>query len=197
MFRIRKIFPFDSNLLKTLNYLVHVTYHIDQNVIKHKPLQHLISYVNIKPRKDTESKKKTGQNNIDRHIMHWMYNGIHRKNFSKPVSKVKGKRNLNTSIKCRQEWQDIVAELVQTRAVAPSSDNWVASVDQKSQHTWLAALPQYTSGQLIRTVSEKKQSAKNNNLLLLQLACSFMQVPHIEIYMHCIFLLMRDKIGPL
>ena len=57
MFRIRKIFPFDSNLLKILNYLVHVTHHIDQNVIKHKPLQHLISYVNIKPRKDTESKK--------------------------------------------------------------------------------------------------------------------------------------------
>ena len=57
MFKIRKIFPFDSNLLKILNYLVHVTHHIDQNVIKHKPLQHLISYVNIKPRKDTESKK--------------------------------------------------------------------------------------------------------------------------------------------
>ena len=78
MFRIRKIFPFDSNLLKRLNYLVHVSHHTDQNVIKHKPLQHLISYVNIKPRKDTESKKKKkqGQNNIDRHIMHGMYNGV-------------------------------------------------------------------------------------------------------------------------
>ena len=57
MFRIRKIFPFDSNLLKILNNLVHVTHHIDQNVIKHKPLQHFISSVNIKLRKETESKK--------------------------------------------------------------------------------------------------------------------------------------------
>ena len=61
--------------------------------------------------------------------------GFTEKNFSKPVSKVKGKRKLNTSIKCRQEWQEIVVELVQTKAVARSSDNWVASVDQKSQHT--------------------------------------------------------------
>ena len=58
-----------------------------------------------------------------------MYNGIHRKKkkLLKPVSK--GKRKLNTSIKCRQEWGEIVVELVQTRAVAQSSDNWVASVD--------------------------------------------------------------------
>ena len=130
MFRIRKIFPFDSNLLKILNYLVHVTHHIDQNVIKHNPLQHLISYVNIKPRKHTESKKNRDKTIlIDTSCTECTMGLAEKKNFSKPVSKVKGKRKLNVSIKCRQEWQEIVVELVQTRAVALSSDNCVASVD--------------------------------------------------------------------
>ena len=63
-----------------------------------------------------------------------------------------------------------------TRAVVQSPDNWVASVDKK-YHTRLAALPQYTSGQLVCSVSQKKQFTKNNNNPLLLLACSFMQVP--------------------
>ena len=51
----------------------------------------------------------------------------------------------------------------------------VASV-YKKYHMRLAALPEYTSGQLVLSVSQKSSSQKNNNPLLL-LACSFMQVP--------------------